>query len=428
MQQQKYDLAHTAFFPVTGNPIGFHHLLLADAALRQFSQIQTVVFLLSNGKHPDPTKAKAIAPQTDRMELLQESIDSFPDPTQSQVALLAQQEEFPLFLNLKRGQVSNVEFQLDRPVPLRDHVRALLQSSATPEADRVRLIIGGDLIDRMENPNIFSDSDLQVLSQQVEFFTAPREGHAIATTLKKLDQVRGFRLFASDIDLSPFPKRLQPFFQLSSTAIRHAAQSRHGLNCFLPTSAANQIEQKGMYQERDLPFQEWEIACSALRRELEEQARQLKQQLDKCAEAGHPHTLAIVEASVGGLLASVMTALPGVSQHFLSGSVVYDQPSKEQMLGKPWEQSAVSVEMAEALAEAFREKVGADWVLAETGMAGPIEGIRRSQKNGQCHIALASAQGTRSMVFKANPFLSKKEHQLHFAMAALEFLEKTIEG
>ena len=71
LQHLSYDLAHTAFFPLTGNPVGFHHLLLAECVLRQFAELSQIVFILSNGKHPDPTKEQAIAPQQGRLEIFQ---------------------------------------------------------------------------------------------------------------------------------------------------------------------------------------------------------------------------------------------------------------------------------------------------------------------------------------------------------------------
>ena len=45
--------------------------------------------------------------------------------------------------------------------------------------------------------------------------------------------------------------------------------------------------------------------------------------------------------------------------------------------------------MIMSLAKVMQKKSGADWVLAETGMAGPPSPERRSKKNGQCHLGLA---------------------------------------
>ncbi len=46
----------TVYFPLTADPAGHHHLLLAETVLRQFPETQLVVFILSNGMHPDPLK------------------------------------------------------------------------------------------------------------------------------------------------------------------------------------------------------------------------------------------------------------------------------------------------------------------------------------------------------------------------------------
>jgi len=50
------DKLSTIFFPLTANPAGNHHLLLVESVLQQLPETKLVVFLLSNGLHPDPFK------------------------------------------------------------------------------------------------------------------------------------------------------------------------------------------------------------------------------------------------------------------------------------------------------------------------------------------------------------------------------------
>ena len=66
------------------------------------------------------------------------------------------------------------------------------------------------------------------------------------------------------------------------------------------------------------------------------------------------------------------------------------------------------------------------WALAETGMAGPPSPERRSKKNGQCHLALALSSEIKYKYLELNPFLTRKEHQLMFAIEALIWAESVL--
>ena len=47
-------LESTLFFPISGNPVGFNHIAVAEWLLRQNPGWHKVVFIPSNGHHPDP--------------------------------------------------------------------------------------------------------------------------------------------------------------------------------------------------------------------------------------------------------------------------------------------------------------------------------------------------------------------------------------
>ena len=79
-----------------------------------------------------------------------------------------------------------------------------------------------------------------------------------------------------------------------------------------------------------------------------------------------------------------------------------------------------------ALALAMREASGADFALAESGMAGPPDGTRRSLKSGLCWFALAGPQGVTTRMVELNPFLTRKEHQWRFARFGLELMEQAL--
>jgi nicotinamide-nucleotide amidase len=108
-------------------------------------------------------------------------------------------------------------------------------------------------------------------------------------------------------------------------------------------------------------------------------------------------TLAIAESCTGGLAAELLTRISGSSRYFLGGAVAYANSAKTALLGVPAEliaaHGAVSAEVARAMAEGMRQRLGADFGLAFTGIAGP-DGGTPQKPVGLVHWALASASGT----------------------------------
>src|SRR6185503_16501527 len=86
-------------------------------------------------------------------------------------------------------------------------------------------------------------------------------------------------------------------------------------------------------------------------------------------------TIATAESCTGGLLAGRLTDLAGSSDYVLGGLVVYSNEAKTALAGVPADLiarvGAVSVEVAEALADGARARVGADVGVGITGIAGP---------------------------------------------------------
>jgi nicotinamide-nucleotide amidase len=86
-------------------------------------------------------------------------------------------------------------------------------------------------------------------------------------------------------------------------------------------------------------------------------------------------TIATAESCTGGLLAGRLTDLAGSSEYVLGGLVVYSNEAKTALAGVPADViasvGAVSVEVAEALADGARARVGADVGVGITGIAGP---------------------------------------------------------
>lgn len=95
--------------------------------------------------------------------------------------------------------------------------------------------------------------------------------------------------------------------------------------------------------------------------------------LDLCRSADV--TLATAESCTGGMVATRLTSVPGASEVFVGSVVAYANEIKQASLDVPAEliatHGAVSAEVAAAMAEGARARLGADVAVAVTGVAGP---------------------------------------------------------
>lgn len=109
-------------------------------------------------------------------------------------------------------------------------------------------------------------------------------------------------------------------------------------------------------------------------------------------------TLAVVETSAGGLISARLLSVPRASRWFERGMVAYSEAAKADIAPRAPEilrqHGAVSPEFIEELVQRLRERTGATYAVAESGIAGP-QGSRRSGKPvGTVVLGVASARGT----------------------------------
>jgi nicotinamide-nucleotide amidase len=113
--------------------------------------------------------------------------------------------------------------------------------------------------------------------------------------------------------------------------------------------------------------------------------------------AARGERVAIAESCTGGLVAELVTRVPGASSVFDLGVVAYANAAKERTVGVPADllaaHGAVSEAVARALAEGIRRSSGAAWGIGLTGIAGPSGGTPEKPV-GTVHLAVAGAAGT----------------------------------
>lgn len=114
-------------------------------------------------------------------------------------------------------------------------------------------------------------------------------------------------------------------------------------------------------------------------------------------------TIASAESCTGGLFAERLTTIAGSSAYFLGGVVCYSNEMKTAWADVPPEviatKGAVSTEVAIALADGIRRRVGSTLGVGITGIAGPGGGSEEKPV-GTVHIALASATGMRDRALR----------------------------
>ncbi|MHC4122796.1 MAG: competence/damage-inducible protein A [Planctomycetota bacterium] len=109
--------------------------------------------------------------------------------------------------------------------------------------------------------------------------------------------------------------------------------------------------------------------------------------------AGQGKTIAVAESCTGGMLAKLLTDIPGASRYFTYGWITYSNQAKANQLDIPLEliekYGAVSEQVAEAMAIAAGNKSGADFAIGITGIAGPT-GATEQKPVGLVYISLSS--------------------------------------
>jgi nicotinamide-nucleotide amidase len=134
-------------------------------------------------------------------------------------------------------------------------------------------------------------------------------------------------------------------------------------------------------------------------------------------------TLALAESCTGGLLAKLVTDIPGASHYFNHGWITYSDDAKTGELGVPAklieQYGAVSEQVAEAMARGARRKAGTDFAIGITGIAGPTGGTEQKPV-GLVYISVDSGTGceTRRFVFTHD----RRFTRLRAAQTALNML------
>ena len=140
-------------------------------------------------------------------------------------------------------------------------------------------------------------------------------------------------------------------------------------------------------------------------------------------------TVVTAESCTGGAIARMLTANAGSSDYFLGGAVTYSNPLKKTLLGVKLttikKHGAVSEAVVREMAEGARKKLGADYAIAASGVAGPGGGSEEKPV-GTIWIAVAGPKLTYTRLLRAGK--DRQRNITYTAHQALDMLRRALDG
>jgi nicotinamide-nucleotide amidase len=139
--------------------------------------------------------------------------------------------------------------------------------------------------------------------------------------------------------------------------------------------------------------------------------------------------IATAESCTGGLIAALLTEVPGSSDVVDRGFVTYSNRAKQDMLGVPGEMiadmGAVSEPVARTMAEGAVANSNAHMAVAVTGVAGPGGGTAMKPVG---LVYIAACRENRSILHEAHRFgdIGRSEVRMKTVEAALLLLRRLI--
>lgn len=138
-------------------------------------------------------------------------------------------------------------------------------------------------------------------------------------------------------------------------------------------------------------------------------------------------TISVAESCTGGLLCSKITDIPGSSDYFERGFIVYSNISKIENMGIPEEliakEGAVSQQVAKLMAKRVREISKTTYGIGITGIAGPGGGSYEKPV-GTVHIAISWDSG--ELNTKNYFFGTREQIKTQSVVKALDMLRRHI--
>src|SRR3978361_355178 len=138
-------------------------------------------------------------------------------------------------------------------------------------------------------------------------------------------------------------------------------------------------------------------------------------------------TVAVAESSAGGLISAALLSVPGASDYYLGGGVVYTGKAFRALIGLPREALAGIRSSTEPyallLARTMRDNMTATWGISETGAAGPTGNGYGDAAGHTCIAVAGSFEHALTLETGSN---DREANMTAFAKAALEMLAEAL--
>ena len=138
-------------------------------------------------------------------------------------------------------------------------------------------------------------------------------------------------------------------------------------------------------------------------------------------------SISVAASSCGGLISAALVAIPGASDYYVAGSVIYTRVAQRGLLLVPdiaMEGLRASSEpYAQLNARTTRQALNTVWGLAETGASGPT-GNRYGDNYGHACIAVAGPVEKVITVETGDP--DREANMWVFAQRAFALLEECV--
>jgi PncC family amidohydrolase len=139
-------------------------------------------------------------------------------------------------------------------------------------------------------------------------------------------------------------------------------------------------------------------------------------------------TIVVAEASSGGLISAALLAVPGASDYFVGGGVLYTRKAiltlrdtRESMFAG---ERGGTESWALMLAHTLRERSGATWCLGESGAAGPA-GNKYGDPPGHTCLVVVGPGVERALTHRTGS-ADRVANMLAFAAAGLSLLVQVL--
>lgn len=146
-------------------------------------------------------------------------------------------------------------------------------------------------------------------------------------------------------------------------------------------------------------------------------------------------TLAVSEAACGGLLSAYLVSVPGASEFYIGGKLLYSLRQRLKLSG--WLESDIQLYVgplelvAVKFARTTRYELGLTYVLSETGYAGPTTDLHLGAPAGEevvgtVFLGISGPNGEVSTTYRTGKN-DRSNNMLEFAKQGLRFLLEQLE-